>query len=549
MLIRFFRRNKLRAQVGLGLRRELLDPEFEEPLFKNSPLEHADCLPDHRRSQVLLLTPPDRISVGGSVQFRVDLYNGCGQPRFTGGDDIRAWVKGQDGNSSVAAEVKDLGNGSYVGVTVLPWAGTSLVRVSLTYAQEFLRMSVELYHRLHSMRWTTETMAFSGVKERVPCLPSAPIPGYAKTCNFTAQNGGRPWFCGHPVTRGLNCSHRSLFDNLPYTGPLPIPPALQRYVKSIVGCCTNPKKSDLRLIPNDIILKTHEEEADMSHTLPSCFTRPERESWVTMTPRGWLSHGQWVPSTCTLPKLTREKVQRCMRNRTLLLHGDSNQRKLMDYIKKEIGCTETKDTHWNAPHVCKNSELRSAVLQVSHAFPFSPGTHGNFPIANVPLPEALDMARNLTSPSHHNHHHHHHHHQPHHRLTVVLHYFLHPSTHQVHVYRSLVQAARRTVQEYLRLHPEEAQFVVRGPHALYQGNNQHVHIGDKFAGWYGAIWREEFEDLWDEVRYLDTWDLTVAAENVLGHPVHLVPEIARVLFGYICDDDDDDDDDADADAG
>ncbi|KAL8597085.1 hypothetical protein ACOMHN_057574 [Nucella lapillus] len=325
VVVNFLQRNNITARKGLGRRREGLDPEFEKPLFMYPPLRHSVCLPDHRRSKIRLLTPADQILVGSTIRFRIDLYTSCGQPRFLGGDIVRAWLKQTSGDktSSVAAKVNDLHNGSYVGESLLLWPGVTLVRVSLTYAREFLRMSVEMYHSLHSMRWSAEKMDDGkGLTEDVACLPVTPIPGYDKTCDFTEANGNIPWFCGHPVTKGLNCNHRSAFRDLFFLTPLPIPPLLRNYVNDLNSCCSNPQKMDLRLIVNDIKLDTYHGKLTpeaagklapppfIPPVLPPCHSRPPIESWVQPTPRGWLRDGQWVPATCTLPPLTEERVLR-----------------------------------------------------------------------------------------------------------------------------------------------------------------------------------------------------------------------------------------------
>ncbi|KAL8574778.1 hypothetical protein ACOMHN_035321 [Nucella lapillus] len=532
VLITFFQRNGLNAWRGLGHRSEVLDPEFEAPLFFHPPIYLAGCLPSYQRSKVFLLTPREGIFVGGAVQFRIDLYNGQGQPRCTGGDEVRAWLRGQDGSSSVAAKVKDLRNGSYVGETVLPWSGVTFVHVSLTYPQEFLRMSVEMYHTFHSMRFTTETMRFGNFTERVPCLPSFPIPGYAKFCNFTDNNGGRPWYCGHPLHSHLTCHDRHVFANLFYTEPLPIPPALQRYVSQLHRCCADENDANLRLIPNTIVLNASIDVSPPPQRLPPCSSLPRVDSWDSPSPAGWFVDGKWESSACSLPEFTEDTVQslleftedtvqRCMTNTSVMLLGDSNQRMLYLALLPLLNCTFQNKAAWNAPHVCLNEHLQSSLMYAIHAMPFSPGTHGGGPVANLPLPAALDFTQKLSYPGTQD-------------VVVVVHYFMHLSTHPLHVFRQFVRNARETVQDYLRTHPR-VKFVMRGPHVTYQANNHQTQCGDKFAHWYRSIWQEEFAALRDRVWYMDIWDMTVASENVPHHPAPVMHEIARVLLGHICD--------------
>ena len=106
--------------------------------------------------QVQIINRRRSYKVGDWIQFRVDLYDPRGHARTAGGDEIRMWLKSAPkGENSVPVRVLDLHNGSYSGVTELKWPGATLVRVALTYPREFLRVLLELRHRLHSLRWVT----------------------------------------------------------------------------------------------------------------------------------------------------------------------------------------------------------------------------------------------------------------------------------------------------------------------------------------------------------------------------------------------------------
>ena len=69
--------------------------------------------------QVMIIGPRSDYKVGDRIQFRVDLYNGRGVIRTTGGDEVRMWLKSAERNNSVPVRVYDLHNGSYLGVTEL----------------------------------------------------------------------------------------------------------------------------------------------------------------------------------------------------------------------------------------------------------------------------------------------------------------------------------------------------------------------------------------------------------------------------------------------
>ncbi|XP_070175867.1 uncharacterized protein [Littorina saxatilis] len=215
-LMPYLRKEGIPAQNGVGMRRERLDP-VERYLFRQPPTTDTRCLPEELNSTVRIISPRDRYTVGDTVQIRLDLYTGYGTPRHSGGDDVRIWLKSASGNSSAVAKVTDLNNGSYLADAVLKWPGVTLVRVSLTHPQEYLRELSYLFHTIHSLRWITDVFTNDdGITEKTLCFHFAPIPGFTNICNLTSRNGDRTWFCSHPVSRGLNCSHWRENKNMNY---------------------------------------------------------------------------------------------------------------------------------------------------------------------------------------------------------------------------------------------------------------------------------------------------------------------------------------------
>ncbi|XP_070176304.1 NXPE family member 3-like [Littorina saxatilis] len=209
-----------------------------------------------------------------------------------------------------------------------------------------------------------------------------------------------------------------------------------------------------------------------------------------------------------------------MRNTTLVLQGDSNQRLWWDTIHGFLPCSYVhKEGQWHAPRLCQNYNLSSTLIFCSHAMPFSPGIHTD--LVTVSLPRALDKLLRHTPPGG--------------KAVFVLHYYRHFTTYSLHVYRQRVREARRTLEQFVQLHPN-VKVIIRAPHACYQSCHLgQTLIGDVVVAAYTEVWKEEFVGLEDKVWFLDLWDATVAAESVFIHPVPSVTkELLKVLFGYFC---------------
>ena len=91
--------------------------------------------------------------MGDRVQFRADLYDGYGKMRTSGCDEVRMRLTSPTARTSVAAEVTDMRNGSYLGTTFLQWQGATYVKVYLTYPREFLRQAVRIRLTALATRW------------------------------------------------------------------------------------------------------------------------------------------------------------------------------------------------------------------------------------------------------------------------------------------------------------------------------------------------------------------------------------------------------------
>ncbi|XP_070176111.1 NXPE family member 2-like [Littorina saxatilis] len=150
--------------------------------------------------------------------------------------------------------------------------------------------------------------------------------------------------------------------------------------------------------------------------------------------------------------------------------------------------------------------------------PFSVGRHAD--LVTIPLPRALDNVLHYATLGG--------------KAVIVVHFYRHFTIFSVALYRQRVREARKTLQDFVQLHPN-VKVIIRGPHAVYQSHKVVTMVGDASVSSYRHVWKEEFVGLEDNVWFLDLWDLSVAAENMFIHPVPVVAtEMVKLLFGYMC---------------
>ena len=66
-----------------------------------------------------------------------------------------------------------------------------------------------------------------------------------------------------------------------------------------------------------------------------CSERASSDTWTDTSPRGFWDNGRWRPLKCSLPDVTSSFVERCLRNTTVLLLGDSNTRMVRHKVTAE----------------------------------------------------------------------------------------------------------------------------------------------------------------------------------------------------------------------
>ncbi|XP_076450891.1 NXPE family member 1-like isoform X2 [Babylonia areolata] len=497
---------------GFGKHHEKPRTEYERRMLSTPPLQDFRLAADELRSKVHVLSPRPFYHTGDRFQVRVDLYDGYGQPRTLGGDEIRMRLVSNSGHT-VAADVRDLGNGSYLGTTLLPWNGTASAQVYLAFPRESFSEAIRAVLTTQTIMWIAAKYQYGSAKELTGCLPSFPIPGYRDVCNLTQFNGGLPYYCGRPTDKRLKCGHRKYLFKMGSLKRFPISsPGLQLLKK------VNRSPSQ-RQIHNNVTIKIlpANKTAKGHQDLIPCWKRSPESTWNSTAPRGWMSADHvWHPFTCSLPRqIEHGHVQQCLRNTSMFFVGDSNMRYWWYGVLQHLSCSKLEIG--SNIHLHKLCEVRSSNTTLRWAFHARP-SYTNPVSDNVPLPTLLARLR----------------HDPRHnrrRLIVVVHYYLHFTVYSLGFYQGRVRAARRQIQQFLQEFPE-TKFIIRGPHL----KRPQAIGGPMFAPAYIQIWHDEFRELRDRVWFLDFWDMTIATQNVPSHPPpHVIRAMVNVFLGHICD--------------
>ena len=431
--------------------------------------------------------------------------------------------------ASVATEVSDLGNGSYLASLPLLWPGEIQIKVGLTYNRETLRAIsfVKLAVR------TTKFIAagfFSDFGNAATLCATCPfVPGgYEELCDLSESNGGLPWYCGKPRNPALSCNHWTHVADIQFVQPLPLTTAEKTWMQWL----DVPK--NLRVVRNfqfqygtnsvhqgvpSVKVRPSAPASDLQPK-PFCNQRDFNDTWVDTPPRGYWLKQVWTPHACTMPALVPSRVTSCLTDTTVLLLGDSNLRLALAILKELIDCKldtgEEVKPKWHRPMRCVNSQAKTEIRWRTHAHPFHTGNQDwadrrDQMAVNEYIDEVPEQGK----------------------FIIIVHLYLHFTTELLQVFRAHMRAVRRSVERLLVRNPQ-AKIVIRAPHAASQFWPS-VYSTDSFAWALTKIIQTEFLGLYDSVLFIQPWDMTVAAENVDSHPPDYINKaILNLILSHYC---------------
>ncbi|CAG5130983.1 unnamed protein product, partial [Candidula unifasciata] len=135
--------------------REELYP-FEKFYLSDPPLWDESTVACHKHSTITPFGNNNTFVVGDLMTVVIKMFDTKGRPRLKGGDRLKVWLKDVKFKHSISANITDFNNGTYLATTVLPWAGSVSVKVTLRQPREFFRALAYVHRTLKS------TMPFSG---------------------------------------------------------------------------------------------------------------------------------------------------------------------------------------------------------------------------------------------------------------------------------------------------------------------------------------------------------------------------------------------------
>ncbi|MEW8542234.1 MAG: hypothetical protein AB2693_01760 [Candidatus Thiodiazotropha sp.] len=230
------------------------------------------------------------------------------------------------------------------------------------------------------------------------------------------------------------------------------------------------------------------------------------------TPTGFFYQDKWYLRHCKTEKIS---YRECLRNKRLLIFGDSTTRAWYSYLMENISCIRTTEIwwkeKWHKHSVCEIKKFNFTMEWLPHAQPFFPGkiwesyTYTTHPIATRihGLPDNANVI-------------------------LIIYVYMHFINYHHSIFQERMRAISNSVKSLLQRN-KLAKILIKGPHT-FTGI-----LTSFFESLYRDILGEEFEELYDNVVFMEQAEMTIAKNNAYAHPAQdIVQAAVNQMFAYIC---------------
>jgi hypothetical protein len=258
---------------------------------------------------------------------------------------------------------------------------------------------------------------------------------------------------------------------------------------------------------------------------PLCKHRPRTHTWADTHPVGYFYENTWTIIGCQHHIVrSREKLMTCLRNKHVLLIGDSNLFILYKIVAKRLQLPWQskifRKTSVDNPYWFSSRDKHGTILIecVPHGTPVPLQLLSSSKNINTMTPPISAYLDDLDSNS---------------SAIIVVYIYGHILRYPTAVFQ-LRMANVRSAAERLFARAPNVQIFIQGPHTYLPPAELLSH--DIYGRVFSDIIHREFSNLRDKVFFLDYWDMTVGVgeyQNI--HPNDVVNDaMLDQLLAYIC---------------
>ena len=246
----------------------------------------------------------------------------------------------------------------------------------------------------------------------------------------------------------------------------------------------------------------------LSEEHPPCNQYNKKELWFLKSPIGYFYQDQWKLLHCNLASPDTFKV--CLRNKRLVLYGDSTVRQWFKELKERFNC-QLRSEEWSVKKWQRDSEAYCSINNLT-IYLFFHSLPGNFDDTKL---QFHSIARHILQFSKA-------------QNTFVLVYLQnHFNAYQPEVFLDRLKHVHKSVKLIFQENPD-AKIYIKGGQS-YWGSVSYM--SDMFR----SMLTNEFEDVQDKTTYVDNMDMTTARLIKDSHPADdFIRYMVTQWLGYVC---------------
>ncbi len=295
----------------------------------------------------------------------------------SGGDFLWTWIKTDHFKASQTQEgnITDVGNGTYIARFTLRWVGDVKPVVAVVRTRQEVEYLRQLREQIPARFANSGYFKFNGSTEIVPChttpwmnlnFTKVKINKTRHLCNFTDPATGSPWFCIKPINMPCHAYDFTVGDT--------DREILHDKSKLLINSSKTFKY--ISITPDSITVQVVQGQFVSSCELnktPMCNSLRGNSIYASSMTNGIKASGMyykdvWKPLHCRKSIFDKERMIKTLRNKYLLLFGDSTIRQWSEYINATLGA-DVCTAKFSGTSLVYSSRYNISVAFTIHGFP------------------------------------------------------------------------------------------------------------------------------------------------------------------------------------
>ncbi|XP_023421986.2 NXPE family member 1 [Cavia porcellus] len=447
-------------------------------------------------SVTTILNPQDTYCRGDQLDIRLEVRDHLGRRKEYGGDFLRARMSSPSLKAGASGKVTDFNNGTYLVSFTLFWEGRVSLSVLLMHPSEGASALWRARKETHNIIIFRGKFVNGSAQALAEC--GLTLNSSAELCKFLFGGEHEVFYCVKP--QHMPCEALTHVSTRNHNIPYLTVQEQSLFHRSKVGVEI---MKDFKPIKVSQCNKSEaiKERCGIGMQMPF--------------PGGYTLQERWITAFCNQAQFSTAKITGCLKRKLIYLHGDSTLRQWIEYLPKVLKTLKSFDLHGTGSfpkRLLLDAKRHTQVQWKKHSYPFST-LHGYSVIDDGYIPLEIDRVPG----------------DQHTAIVITFGHHFRPFPIEVFIRRAI--NIRKAI-ERLFLRSPATKVIIKTENIREMPADQ-----EWFDDFHGYIQYLTIQDIFKDlsVGVIDAWDMTIAFNSNLLHPVEAVIRNQIDMFlSYIC---------------